>query len=155
MNKMLSTDELLQSSVPFLSMTRKEKLMRWAKLVRNETGHLYLYHNLEYASPEQLANHPSMVVYASDTICKSAFTIAYEDPIFQDAGLKKVVKFSEPTVGNIADVMKFMELSQAELHEFSCDCGGEISNKDMANRIEKIANPNVPTFMMKITSVFR
>jgi hypothetical protein len=41
------------------------------------------------------------------------------------------------TLGAVA---RFMELDRADLHEFSCDCGGRIRNADMARRIENIAN---------------
>jgi len=40
--------------------------------------------------------------------------------------------------------MDFFELSQSDIHAFSCDCGGSISNAKMADRIEKIARgPNI------------
>jgi hypothetical protein len=35
--------------------------------------------------------------------------------------------------------MHFFELSQHELHEFSCDCGGVITNDEMAKRINTLA----------------
>jgi hypothetical protein len=39
----------------------------------------------------------------------------------------------------VQGAMNFFELTQDELHEFSCDCGGRISNSMMADRITAIA----------------
>jgi hypothetical protein len=57
--------------------------------------------------------------------------LAIKDPIFASQGLKYE--------SSIYDVMSFFELTKAELHEFSCDCGGDIENIDMANRIDMLA----------------
>ena len=119
MNKPLSPAEL---SV-FVShvMTRREKLMRFANLVRASVSPLYLFSGLEYLPPISLTrmSHPH-----------SAFAVAAADGILKDAGLAS---------DTVADAQKFFELSQNELHEFSCDCGGHISNQTMADRIERIA----------------
>lgn len=122
MNKQLTQDELSKLTVPtILPMTRREKLMHWAGIVRKANQTFVIFHGLETIPPARLA--PTLAPPGS------AFAAAVADPIFQDAGLGKT----------IGDNMTFFELSQADLHEFSCNCGGHISNAQMADRIEAIA----------------
>jgi hypothetical protein len=80
-----------------------------------------MFNGIEYYPPSmwQTMEHPH-----------SAFALAASDPILRDEGL---------TTHNVYDAAKFFELSPHELHEFSCDCGGHISNELMARRIEAIA----------------
>jgi hypothetical protein len=119
MNKQLMPDEVALLAKP--AMTRREKLLRFAEIVRSRSVNFSLFDGLERYSPEQLQ--------LSGT-AGTAFEAAAADPILRDAGL---------TGNTVADAMKFFELSQHELHEFSCYCGGAIANSDMANRIERIA----------------
>lgn len=107
------------------AMTRQEKLLRWAELVRAVSHQLYIFSNLERWNPGDLA---------AATQPESAFQIAADDPVFRAAGLN----------GNTpAAAMNFFELSLRDLHEFSCDCGGHISNEAMASRIASIAKPSM------------
>jgi hypothetical protein len=111
-----------------VKMDRAAKLAQWAKIVREyKDGTLYLYHRLEYWTVAQLKGQP--VGQGEPT----AFALAVEDPIFREQGLTKP--------SDVHKIMGFFELSQAELHEFGCDCGGDLSNKQMADRIEKLAKP--------------
>lgn len=121
--KEVNVSELV-NAVP-LVMTRKEKLLRWAKLVMACERSLGLYHNLEYMS---YADRDRVSIRATDI---SALGVAVADPEFQAQGL------SNPSTLN--QVMDFFTLSQHELHEFSCDCGGSISNENQARRIEALA----------------
>ncbi len=125
MNKPLSTEEL-KASVAIIPMSRRDKLMRFADVVRRSERPFFIFHGLEYYHPSQLGGcyHPA-----------SAFSAAASDPILKDAGLK----------GDTAlDAMQFFDLAQSELHEFSCDCGGVISNEEMAKRIERLAQGPAP-----------
>lgn len=124
MNRQLSTSEidaLLQPISPAV-MTRKDKLLWLAMLIR--TSHrpcFYLFHLLEEESDSGLMKqrHPM-----------SAFAMAAADPTFKAAGLK----------GDNAWLAKqFFELTKDELHDFSCNCTGELDNEMMARRIEAIA----------------
>lgn len=103
-------------------MTQKEKLLHWAELVRATPGHLALFSNLERWTPEMLEQ---------EYLCNTAFSVAANDAKFRAAGLLS---------NAAASVMKFFNISQEDLHEFSCDCGGEITNVSMAQRIERLAN---------------
>lgn len=112
------------------AMTRREKLMRWAGLVRaTPYPHLMLFSGLESYRQDQLAQ------LLTDRSHQTAFGVALSDPVLLDAGLGKPGE-----AVSIAGHMAFFELSQQQLHEFSCGCGGAITNDDMANRIERIAN---------------
>lgn len=126
MNKPLSAAELQSISVTSTAikphvMTRREKLQRFAKIVRESNSQFFIFHQLEYLQPGMLesANHS-----------QSAFHAAATDPILADAGLKD---------GTVGSAMKFFELGREDLHEFSCNCGGHITNSMMADRIDKIA----------------
>jgi|SRR5882672_3409224 len=120
MNKQLLPEEIALLAKPV--MTRREKLLRFAAIVRSHRGRPFgLYHNLERWHPEQLN---------SIDLSGSAFAAAAADPILRDAGAD---------LHTVADAQRFFELSQHGLHEFSCDCGGAITNTDMANRIESLA----------------
>lgn len=103
-------------------MSRREKLLLWAGMIRAHRSPIALYHLLERNTPEQLR----CIAVQSDH--QTAFGIAVRA---QEFGL------SAPT--NVDAVRGYFELTQAELHEFSCDCGGSISNEDMARSVERIA----------------
>jgi hypothetical protein len=121
MNKQLTTQEIDALVSTSAAMTRAEKLLRWAALVRETKHNFLIFHRLEYFTADQLAETSHEY---------SAFAAAAKDPILKDAGLQG---------DTAADAMKFFELSQQDLHEFSCDCGGAIDNAAMAARIEAIA----------------
>lgn len=123
--KHIEVKELLYAvPVPPAKMTRQEKLLRWAKLVREANSPLYLYSNLEYMTMSQL--HAFTVVAGHNT----AFSVAIADPEFKAQGLEN---------HSLAGVLKFFELTTHEAHAFSCDCGGHIDNVTQARRIEALA----------------
>jgi hypothetical protein len=125
----LVTEQDLVSAVaipePKVPLSREQKLLHWASLVRASPKRFMIYHGLEYASLEILAN---VDVNGYHT----AFAVAVQDPVLQGEGLG--------SEANLPEIMKFMDITQKELHEFSCDCGGDISNELMAERIEHLAN---------------
>lgn len=126
----------LQEKTTAVALTRKEKLSRWAELVRQQPGHLLIFHGMENWDRIKL----QCPLGPSGS---SAFTIAAGDEVFKAAGLK----------GDSArDAMEFFELSQGELHSFSCDCGGGIDTKNMASRIDALANGDrtPPTMFSRI-----
>lgn len=129
MNQIVDTATIV-SAVP-IPMTRREKLMAWARLIRSAPGSLYLFHGLEHWRPYDLAV-PFQYYFsrAGMPVPLSAFSIAAADATFREQGFKG----ESP-----AEVMQFFELTQAQLHEFSCDCGGHISNEEQARRIERLA----------------
>lgn len=122
-------EEMVRNAVPETPTltTRKDRLMYWAALIRQAPADLYLYHDLERHSKSQL---DKAEVPAYDNGGCSAFGLVVGDKHLQEAG-------AGVTIGKQMD---YFQLSQAEMHEFSCDCGGHISKDEMANRIEKLAN---------------
>ena len=113
----------LVTAVP-IPMTRNEKLRHWASLVRKHPVDLALYHRLEFYTLRDLRD---TIVTCTD---RSAFGLAVSDPTFQREGLK--------AQSNLMEIMSFFTLSQSQLHEFSCDCGGRIDNSVMADRIASL-----------------
>ena len=122
----LSTEELAQFVT--VKMSKEQKLQHWAFLIRRSDKQMLLFSNLEYMREHQLQN---LDIHRTFPGYDSPFRIACSDSIFQAEGL---------TAGTqLPEFMKFMELTQMELHEFSCDCGGQISTQGMADRIEHLA----------------
>lgn len=123
----------LVSAVPVVEttkpMTKQEKLLRWAKLVR-ESSHdqMLLWHNLERYTPEQLRQ----VRILGGVPHPDAFHIAASDPVFNADGL--------PQQTDMAAIMGYFDLTQVQLHAFSCDCGGALDKDTIATRIENFAN---------------
>jgi len=121
---LLSAKNLAPKPEPELvRMTRKERLARWAELVRKwPTHYVGLTHGLEYLTPQQRSTTLASVVHV--------FDIAVTDPKLQADGLS--------SGSTIAGVMNYFEVTRDELHEFSCDCGGQINKEEMARRIEHV-----------------
>lgn len=111
-------------------MSRREKLMLLASVIRSAGHNLVIFHNLEHYNPSQLA-------CAGHTV--SAFHLAGVTPALQGEGIKQDLTINDIKTTSAAEAMRFFELKQSELHEFSCDCGGSISREDMARRIEGLA----------------
>lgn len=111
-------------------MTRAEKLHHWAAAVRRSDLRLIIFHKLEYMTSRELADtgYPH-----------SAFHVAGADPVLQGQGIKQDMSSMGEQTTSAAEIMRFFGLSQAQLHEFSCDCGGSILPGEMANRIDRIA----------------
>ncbi|MEY9184745.1 hypothetical protein ABIG06_006293 [Bradyrhizobium sp. USDA 326] len=114
----------LVSAVP-VKMTREQKLMRWADLIRRHPGPLALFHGIEYMNRRDLE---AVTITSAHPF---ALSVAQADPVLQAEGLQS------PT--SLGDALRFFEISQHEAHAFSCDCGGAISNTDQAQRIERLA----------------
>jgi hypothetical protein len=123
MNQQLSPTQLAEINA--LTMSKREKLHRLARLIREYPYSVTMFSNLEYMPSREMRAmaHPG-----------SAFALAAQDPILKDAGLKG---------GTVGDALEFFALSRDELHAFSCDCGGHIDNDRMARRVENIANASI------------
>lgn len=118
----VNIDQLVAEAL--VPMTKKDKLQRWARLCREYGYALNLFNSLEYWNLRQLQE---IKVCGTGT----AMSLAADDSVFHAAGL--------PQDASVMDVIKFFELSQSQLHEFSCDCGGNLNNDEQARRIERIA----------------
>ena len=126
MHKQLSPAELavVEQKYPVRPLSKAEKLAMWAALVEKYPNPLHLFSNLESWGPLHL-NDPSLAQQCGMT----AVGLALDHEPFKAEG-----------IGNtIGSALKFFELSRHELHEFSCDCGGMIGNKEQARRIRTVA----------------
>ena len=144
--KAVDIEQMLTTAKPMpvkpAPMTRQQKLTHWARLLRSlppdET--LWIFHKLEYWSK------PTLGVIVRDHTrwqSRSAFCVAFAHPAFREQGLPN------ESAGRFADIMNFFQLSQEQLHEFSCDCGGQINTRDMADRIDRLAGNPAPTMMAR------
>lgn len=127
-----------------VALTRKQKLLRWSALIRAASQDIYIFHNLEdwNAGMRKLA----MAAHGIPEGFTNAFTVAAADPVFRAAGLAG---------DSVADSIKFFELTLADMHGFSCNCGGAISKDDMANRVERLATAEPPRAGNRFTSYFQ
>ena len=107
---------------PSLPLTKRQRLQRFADVIRSgPPGLVHLFINLEHrdAGEWKYLSHPG-----------SPFARAAQDNVLYAGGLRS---------GSVSDAQRFFELSREELAEFSCVCGGSIDNRDMAERIERLA----------------
>lgn len=112
------------------AMSRREKLMLWASVIRSAPNGFVIFHNLEHYRPDELVKCGHAL---------SAFHAALNAPALQEQGLNADMNYGDTKTVSATEAMRFFELKQSELHEFSCDCGGSISREDMARRIEGLA----------------
>jgi hypothetical protein len=104
------------------TMTRTEKLTRWAKLIRENTGERFtMFYDLEHLTRFQMAEIP---VHSSHNI----YRMAAQDPVFQSAGLAGNA--------NLPQIIDFMEITKEELHIFGCGCHGDIGQAETARRVD-------------------
>lgn len=119
MNVQLSAAQIAELNT--ITLTKRDKLYRLAYILRAEPCNVYNFSGVEYMTPHErrMASHP-----------QSMFALAAADSVLKDAGLAGQ---------SIGEGQRFFELSDNELHVFSCDCGGQLSNEQMARRVEAIA----------------
>ncbi|MCX8568924.1 hypothetical protein [Aminobacter sp. MET-1] len=95
----------IQTATPYLPMTRKERLERWADLLeRQPERRLGTLSGTEYAPPEA-----RLTMRAQG----SPITVAFEDPAFRAAGLND---------DSYGEARRFFDLSDRQLHNIVCYC---------------------------------
>jgi hypothetical protein len=128
----LSQDQILAMARP-IPMSRDDKLERWASLIERSSEPVFIFHDLEYKSQDQLDR-------LADP--QSAFALAAGDQVLKEAGL---------TGDKVGEGMRFFELSMHDVHAFSCNCGGHISNSSMAKRIRRLkSSPPSPSMVKRV-----
>ncbi|MER8696191.1 hypothetical protein NKI77_25065 [Mesorhizobium opportunistum] len=95
----------IELSAPHSEMTRQQRIARWAELLEQTPERcLGALTGTEHLHPEARAM----------ARCEgSAITVAFEDPILRESGLK------DDTYG---EAKRFFELSDWQLHDIVCDC---------------------------------
>lgn len=139
MHKALSAAELaeVEKQHPVRPLTKPEKLAMWAALVEKHPRSLHLFSNLEAWTPKHLED----LNLAAQCATTTAIGLALTHEPFKAEGIG----------GTIGSALRFFELTRHELHEFSCDCGGYIDNKEQARRIGNLARGN-PSLMERVSS---
>ena len=158
MNQIVDMERLVEAAVPVPAvkkMTRSEKLLRWADIVRPIDG-LFIYHMLEHYSSAHLADPICGPAYDRAYGRRGLFGTALADPVFREQGLTGSRATDGIATVSPQQIMDFFELSQEELHEFSCNCGGMLTGRDIARRMERLAAPaKAPSFVARAKGLFR
>jgi hypothetical protein len=104
-------------------MSRREKLLRWAQVLRNtpELPVAVMYKGLERMDPKE---------WDALSIRVGALTLALEDPILKAEGLGGET---------FADAMRFFELTQDDMWAFYEEHGFYLKHDQMAYRLERTA----------------
>lgn len=110
---------------PPASLTRSERLQRWADLLeKHRDRRLGTLHGTEYQPPERRAEMRSP---------DSPLSVAFEDPVLRADGL------GGDTYG---EAKRYFELSDWQLHEIVCYChlGETMSAASAAKRVRSAMN---------------
>lgn len=117
--KLISTAELLPEAPDRQTMSRSERLERWADVLQAHTGELNALREIEYLPFRERRAYRGP---------NTPLTIAFEDPELRGAGL----------AGDcLGDAMDFFEMSNEDAHRLLCDCHyhGTMTGAGLAYRI--------------------
>src|SRR5215212_2846361 len=94
---------------------------------------------MQHLSHDQITAMAQPIPRSRDELARlakpgSAFAIAAADPVLKVAGLNSEC---------VGEGVRFFELSKDDVHAFSCDCSGSISNTSVAGRVRGLKS-NVP-----------
>ena len=121
-------------------MSRVERLERWAQLLeRNPERRLSTLHQTEYQPDSARA-----VMRNDDT----AISVAFEDQILRDAGMKN---------DSYGEAKRFFELTDEQLHEVICYChfGATVSAGTAARHIRAVAEGKQLGMLARMQEAFR
>lgn len=115
--------DLVPSLDGIVTMSRRERLLRWADLLEKHRESLNALREIEYLSPEDRRDYRGF---------NTPLTIAYNDPVLREAGL------SDDRLGAAMD---FFEMTDEDAHRLLCDCHymGSMTGSGLANRIRHFA----------------
>lgn len=105
-------------------LTRVEKLERLAQILER-TPNVLMVHNLE------LWVGPHAYLLDQQQPGLTPMGLAAADPEFKEGGLQG---------SSVNQFNQFFETSVADLHAFSCNCGGQQTGTQMAAHVREIAN---------------
>ena len=105
------------------SMSRRERLERWAEVLERQPSHLRSIENVEFGDPH---------VSASRRADGSPLSVAFQDPILRAAGLRG---------DTIGDALEFFGVSRGDLHCIVCSChyGRTVSSSAAVSRVRAVA----------------
>jgi hypothetical protein len=110
------------------TMSRSERLERWATVLERHEGRLTALQRVEFLRRQERA---------AARADGSPVEIAYRDPILRAEGLAG---------DRFRDAMDFFDLTRDEAHYLLCDCHyrGTMTGKAVADRLHSYANRGTP-----------
>ncbi len=109
---------------PIVTLSRRERLHRWADLLDQHNGPMQALYRIEYL--------PEAERRAYDGGTDTPIAIAYGDPVFRGDGL----------AGNtLGDAMDYFAMSDEDAHHLLCDCHymGSLTGHNLAARLRRYA----------------
>ena len=124
-----SSEQLRQAAAivaanPITTMTRGERLSRWADLLEQHGGPVEALYRIEYLPEEERRAYRG-----GDN---TPLALAYRDPVLLGDGL----------AGNtLGDAMDYFEMSDDDAHRLLCDCHymGTLTGQNLAARLRRYA----------------
>jgi hypothetical protein len=119
----LPAAEIVPSLDGIVTLSRRDRLMRWADALESHGKSLNALREIEYLSPEERRAYRDV---------NTPLTVAYKDPVLREAGL------GDDSLGSSMD---FFEMSDEDAHRLLCDCHymGTMSGATLANRVRHYA----------------
>ena len=116
--------EIVPSLDGFVTLARRERLLRWADALAAHGGSLNALREIEYLSPADRR------AYRGDD---TPLSVAHDDPVLRRAGV---------TDDSLGTAMDFFEISDEDAHRLLCDCHymGTMTGTGLAQRIRHFAN---------------
>lgn len=109
---------------PLTTMTRRERLNRWADLLELQPGSIEALYRIEY-----LSEADRRAYRGGDS---TPLAIAFGDPMLRGDGLR----------GNtLGDAMDYFEMNDEDAHRLLCDCHymGSLTGHSLAARLRRYA----------------
>lgn len=103
------------------SMSRRERIERWAQVLDRHEGPLNALRQVEYLSPQERRAYRGV---------NTPLTVAFNDPVLREEGLAS---------DRLGDAMDFFKLSDSEAHTLLCDCRyhGRMTGSGLAIRLRR------------------
>ena len=127
--KHLSPEQLREAAVivaanPITTMTRRERLNRWAELLDQHAGSMEALYRIEHL--------PAAERRAYRGGESTPLAVAYRDPVLRGDGL----------AGNtLGDAMDYFAMNDEDAHHLLCDCHymGSLTGHNLAARLRRYA----------------
>jgi len=122
----MPASDLVHSLEGIVTMSRKERLIRWANALEIHAGPLNALSRIEYLSPE---------VRRAYRGTNTPLTVAFNNIALREEGLAS---------DRLGDAMDFFDMTDADAHRLLCDCHyvGSMTGTGLARRIRRYAENN-------------
>lgn len=118
-NELMTAGATVLSTDDLATMSRRERLYRWADVLEKHGGPLSALRRIEYLTPDELRAYRAP---------NTPLTIAFNDPVLRNEGLAG---------DSLGDAMDFFEMTREEAHQLLCDCHyyGAMTGEGLAKHI--------------------